>query len=247
LSFVLFQFGLLSSLAVPKPHNLEISVEAVATAVAAQRGGANRIELCVNLAAGGLTPPVELMRAVREQIRLPIFVMIRPRAGDFVYSQAEFGTMQEHTDLAKQSGVNGVVLGILDEGGHVDVTRTRQLVELARPLSVTFHRAFDVSIDLCNSLEAVVLTGASRILTSGGAPTALEGLTALAELVRASQNRILVVPGSGIHAGNIVGIAERVGAVEFHAGLSTVVPDPEKHLDDFETEVRRLARLLAEI
>ena len=229
----------------PKPHILEISIEAVATAVAAQRGGASRIELCSNLAAGGLTPSVELMQAVREQVSLPVFAMIRPRAGDFVYSQAEFETMRRQVQLAAQLGMNGVVLGILDKAGNIDVTRTRQLVELARPLPVTFHRAFDASTDLRKSLQDVIDTGASRILTSGGAPSAPEGIASLAELVRAGQNRVLVVPGSGIHAGNIMDVADRTGAQEFHAGLSTVVPDPKKNADRFETEVRKMVATLA--
>jgi copper homeostasis protein len=221
-------------------------VEAVATALAAQRGGADRIELCSNLAAGGLTPSEELMRAAREQIRLPIFAMVRPRAGDFVYSEAEFEAMQQQLESAKKSGMDGVVLGILDKGGCVDVRRTRRLVELARPLSATFHRAFDVSPDLQKSLEDVIRTGASRILTSGGAPITPEGLASIAGLVQASRDRILVVPGSGIHAGNALSIAQRTSARELHAGLSSVVRDPKENADHFEMEVRKIVEALRE-
>jgi copper homeostasis protein len=223
---------------------LEISVEAAERAAAAQRGGADRIELCSDLALGGLTPSSELMRAVRGLVRLPIFAMIRPRGGDFVYSNSEFEAMRQHIVLAKEFGMNGVVFGLLDQAGDVDLPRTRELVEFARPLPVTFHRAFDASNGLRKSMEDVIRTGASRILTSGGAPTALEGLVCLSELVEASRGRILIVPASGIHAVNVLRVAQGTGAREFHAGLSTVICGMEKDPDRFEQEVRKLAALL---
>jgi len=151
---------------------LEIAVDTLDRALAAERGGAHRIELCRELSRGGLTPSVESMRLAREQVRLPIFAMIRPRAGDFAYSEAEFAEMQRDVTVAARMGMNGVVLGMLSDGGRIDIDRTRQLVELARPLPVTFHRAFDVSADLHRSLEDVIRTGTVRILTSGGAECA---------------------------------------------------------------------------
>jgi copper homeostasis protein len=224
---------------------LEITVETVDAALSAQRGGAHRIELCRQLAVGGLTPSGDLMQAVRAQISLPIFAMIRPRGGDFVYSDSEFAAMKGDIETAKQLAMNGVVLGILREDARVDIERTRRLIELARPLPVTFHRAFDATADLRKALEDVIQTGATRILTSGGAPTAAEGLAALAELVAAARDRILIVPGGGIHPANILRVAQHTRAREFHSGLSSVLGDDERHEDSFEAQVRELAAQLA--
>ena len=221
----------------------EITVETVDAALAAQRGGADRIELCSQLAQGGLTPGTDLMHVVRQRVQLPIFAMIRPRAGDFVYSGAEFQLMQRDIEIARGLGMNGIVLGILREDRSVDVARTRQLVQLARPLPVTFHRAFDVSADLRKSLEDVIEMGATRILTSGGAPAAPKGLPALAELVAVAGDRIIIVPGSGINASNILRVAQESRAREFHSGLSSVVSRAERQWDRFEAEVRNLADL----
>jgi copper homeostasis protein len=224
---------------------LEITVETLEAALAAQRGGARRIELCSQLAQDGLTPSSELMGVVRRQVQLPIFAMIRPRGGDFVYSGAEFEAMQGDTAAAKQLGMNGMVLGILQADRSVDVARTRQLVQLAHPLPVTFHRAFDVSADLRKSLEDVIRTGATRILTSGGAPTAPEGLAALAELVALAGDRIILVPGSGINPSNILRVAQQSRAREFHSGLSSVLQNADRQGNRFEAAVRKLAEALA--
>jgi len=224
---------------------LEISVETLDAALAAQRGGAHRIELCSNLAQGGLTPGTALMRTVREQVTLPIFAMIRPRGGDFVYSAAELATMQGDIGTARQLGMDGVVLGILKEDGHVDIQRTRELVEHARPLPVTFHRAFDVSADLRKSLEDVIQTGAARLLTSGGAANAPDGLAALAELVDPADDRMIIVPGSGINASNVQRVAQHTRAREFHSGLSSVARGADGQWKDFEAEVRSIVEILA--
>src|SRR5580692_6005973 len=135
-----------------KEFSLEISVESVEAAMAAERGGASRIEFCSNAREGGTTPSDELLRTVRERVSLPIFSMVRPRGGDFFYSEAEFEAMRRDIDAAKKFGMDGVVLGLLNAGGEIDVTRSAQLVERAEPLHVTFHRAFDVSVDLRRSL-----------------------------------------------------------------------------------------------
>jgi copper homeostasis protein len=168
---------------VKKKILLEISVEAVEAAAAAERGGADRIELCSDLSVGGLTPQTALLRAVRQKIQIPIFVMIRPRAGDFVYSPAESAQMKESIAEAKGSGADGLVFGILKPNGTVDIDHTRELVELARPLPVTFHRAFDSCADFSQALEDVSRSGACRILTSGGAASALEGIDNIAMLI----------------------------------------------------------------
>lgn len=226
---------------------LEISVETVESAVAAERGGADRIELCGNLSIGGVTPDAELLRTVRAQVRIPIFSMVRPRAGDFLYSKDEFQEMKQAISTAKDSGMDGVVLGILTEKRRVDSERTRQLVELAKPLPVTYHRAFDEAADLRQALEDVIASGAKRILTSGGAKSALEGAALLADLVEAAGERIVIVPGAGISALSIEQVAQRTGAREFHSGLSAVLPYGSTDYRKFEDEVRKLAKQIARV
>lgn len=229
-----------------RKYLLEISVETVERAVAAERGGADRIELCAELTVGGLTPSRELLRSVRENVRIPIFSMIRPRGGNFVYSADEFAEKKRAIAAAKEAGMDGVVLGILHADQNVDVERTRELVALARPLPVTFHRAFDACPDLCVALEDVIRTGAARILTSGGAASAWEGAETLAKLFAAAGNRVVIVPGAGIHAGNIAEVARRTSAREFHSGLSTGLPYPSRDVARFESCVRMLGAQLGE-
>jgi len=203
---------------------LEVSVETAQAAVAAERGGAQRIELCAQLNVGGLTPSEKLVRLTRESVRVPIFAMIRPRPDDFVYSQEELSQMRRDIVAVQRLGMDGIVLGILTRERHVDINRTRELVIAAQPLPVTFHRAFDDCGDLRRALEEVIPTGASRILTSGGAQSALEGAAILAGLVAAAGNRITIVPGAGISASNIVRVVRETGAREFHSGLGSVLP-----------------------
>ncbi len=200
---------------------LEICVESVDHAVAAARGGAHRIELCSDLSSGGITPSVGLMQTARRHVHVPIHVLVRPRAGDFCYSDYEFEIMRNDIHAAKQHGMDGVVLGILQESTQVDIERTKTLVELARPLPVTFHRAFDVSGNLDLSLEAVIQTGACRILTSGGQPRATDGLSTLARLVQAAKGRILLMPCGDINSNNVVQIVQTTLAQEFHTSAGS--------------------------
>jgi copper homeostasis protein len=223
----------------------EISVETEERAAAAERGGASRLELCAALEVGGLTPSAELMRAVRARVSIPIFAMVRPRRGDFFYSAAEFEEMRASIDVARAAGMDGVVLGILRADRSVDVERTAELVRAARTLPVTFHRAFDESAELFEALEDVIATGARRLLTSGGAAVAPEVVPRIAELVRRAGRRVVVMPGSGITAENVAGIAVATGATQFHAGLSTVV-GRDAGAGVFEREVRRVVEALEE-
>jgi len=223
---------------------LEISVESVAAAMAAERGGAQRIELCGNAREGGTTPSDELLSAVRARVTLPVVSMVRPRSGNFFYTDAEFPAMQREIAAAKKFRMDGIVLGLLTASGHIDVRRSAQLVDEARPLLVTYHRAFDECSDLRKSLEDVIKTGAARLLTSGGKRTAPEALASLGDLVRIAGQRLIVMPGSGLHAGNILEVVKKTGAREFHAALSSVVPDPLNNLGAFEGEVRKLAAAL---
>jgi copper homeostasis protein len=226
---------------------LEISVESLEAATAAERGGADRIELCGNLSVGGVTPDTEILRAVRAQVHIPIFSMIRPRAGDFVYSDAEFSNMRRSIADAKESGMDGVVLGILTKDRRVDVERTGSLVEFAQPLPVTYHRACDEAADLRLALEDVIEAGAKRILTSGGAKSALDGAAVIAELIEAAGERIVIVPGAGISAANIVEVARRTRAREFHSGLSAALPYGSRDYKKFEEEVRKLSEAIGSI
>lgn len=230
-----------------KSFLLEIAVDTVEAAVAAERGGGDRMELCGDLSVGGVTPDVALLRAVREQIRIPVFAMIRPRARDFVYSAAEFEEMKESIDVAKDLGGDGLVLGILKPDTSVDIQRTRELVSLAKSLPVTFHRAFDETADLAQALEDVVQTGAARILTSGGASSALEGAESIGSLVNAAADRITIIPGAGINAANILGIAGVTHAREFHSGLSSALPYPRADYAAFEQGVRELVEKLRSV
>jgi copper homeostasis protein len=223
---------------------LEISVESVGAAAAAERGGAQRIELCSKLSVGGLTPDIALLRALRQKIQIPIFVMIRPRAGDFVYSSAEFAQMKKSIAVAKKSGAGGLVFGILKPNRAVDIDRTHELLELARPSPVTFHRAFDACPDFSQALDDVARCGASRILTSGGAASALEGVDNIAMLITAAGKRVTIVPGAGINMRNILQLAAATGAREFHSGLSSVLRHPQTNYLEFEKEVRAMARRL---
>jgi copper homeostasis protein len=226
------------------PPLLEISVESLDSAVAAERGGANRIELCANLSVGGLTPSEQLMRDTRAAVRLPIFAMIRPRDENFVYIASELAHMRSEIALAKFCGMDGLVFGILHEDNTVNVEHTRELVELARPLPVTFHRAFDETPDLHAALESIISAGATRILTSGGKPNALEGARVLADLVRAANCRIKILPGGGINPTNLRKIVSLTGVSEFHSGLGSTLPYGKSSSSAFESAVRQLAELL---
>jgi len=225
---------------------LEICVETLATAQAAERGGADRIELCENLAVGGVTASIDLLRAVRGAVRIPIFAMIRPRGGDFVYSEEEFAQMAGDMACAKACGVDGLVFGLLHAERRVNVEQTKRLVELASPLPVTFHRAFDEVADPLAAMEDVVASGCARIFTSGGKPSAEEGSPAISDLVKQAGDRIGILPGGGINAENIERVARRTSAREFHTGLSSTLPYPQTNAAAFEAEVRKLAEALRE-
>ena len=222
---------------------LEICVETLA----AERGGADRIELCEDLRVGGVTPSVELMRAVRAQIHIPVFAMIRPRSGNFCYSAQELKQMASDLAAAKQCGMDGVVLGVLRENRQVDFERTRALVDLARPLPVTFHRAFDETPNLLDATENVISAGAARILTSGGKPSAEQGNAVISGLVCLAGRRIAILAGGGINGSNLERVARGTGAREFHSGLSSTLPYPQKDFEVFEKQVRKMAEVLKSV
>lgn len=209
-----------------QPVLIEVCVDSVASAVAAERGGAQRVELCSDLLEGGITPSLGLLEMVRSTISIAVHSMIRPRGGDFCYSDEEFEIMRRDIQIAKHAGADGVALGLLHPSGHVDVRRTRQLIEMARPMSVTFHRAFDVSADLQQGFADICSTGADRLLTSGGEPDSLHGIKMISQLAKSSPGRIHLMAGGGITAKNVVQILQRTGVREIHVGLATPVLAP---------------------
>jgi copper homeostasis protein len=198
---------------------VEAAVETLESALAAERAGADRVELCDNLSDGGTTPGARLIAAVTGRTRLPAFVLIRPRAGGFVYSDDEFDTMIRDIELAVRMGIAGIVTGALTPDGRVDAGRTRTLVEAAAGHPVTFHRAIDSTANLSAALEEAIEAGTSRVLTSGGAPTALEGVDRIAALVDQARQRITVIAGGGIREHSAREVVARTGAREIHARL----------------------------
>ena len=203
---------------------IEIAVFSLESAIAAYTAGAHRIELCSAPAEGGLTPSAATMRLARKYVKIPIHVMIRPREGDFCYSEKEFETMLLDVAAAKIVGMEGVVAGILNPDGTIDKERTAILVESASPMNVTFHRAFDMVKDQYQALETIIDTGCYRILTSGGQQTAPQGVDKLTSLVKKAGNRITIMPGSGINLNNIKELAETTGAKEMHLSARYYVP-----------------------
>ena len=198
---------------------VEAAVETLDSALAAESAGADRIELCDNLGEGGTTPDGELVAAIVERIRLPVFVLIRPRAGDFVYSESEFEVMIRDIELARTMGIAGIVTGALDASRRVNVKRTRSLVRAAGGLPVTFHRAIDSASDFPAALDDAIEAGVSRVLTSGGAPTAREGIDVIAALVLQAGERVSIIAGGGIREHNVREVIARTGAREVHGRL----------------------------
>lgn len=203
---------------------LEIAANSVASALAAQDGGAGRVELCTALELGGLTPSQAQIALAREHLRIPLYVLIRPRAGDFLYSDFECETMQRDIEACVALGCDGVVLGVLDANGNVDRARCRMLIATAGKLGVTFHRAFDLTRDPSTALNDLIELDCERVLTSGAQTSALEGAQLIRQLVELSAGRIVVMPGAGVGAGNIGKLQQITGASEFHASAKRQHP-----------------------
>jgi copper homeostasis protein len=196
--------------------SLEICVDNVQSAIEAQNAGAGRIELCSNLAEGGTTPGYGTIVSARNNLNIGLNVLIRPRAGDFLYSDAELGIICQDIEMCKEAGVDGIVTGILRANGTIDIERISRLIEMAHPMTVTFHRAFDMCADAVKGLEDIIQAGADRLLTSGQKNRAVDGAELIGALVRQARERIIIMPGSGINNTNIAGIAKTTGAKEFH-------------------------------
>lgn len=226
------------------PLFFELCVESLPAARVAESGGADRIELCSQLSCGGITPAPALTRATVNAVSLPVYVLIRCRPGDFVFSPAEYECMRLQVQAAKDAGASGVALGMLRPGGRVDVERSRALVELARPLGVTFHRAFDESASLPQALEDVIATGADSLLTSGGAPDVLGGAAAIAELERQAAGRIHIIAGGGLRLSNMLEVVRRSGIRSLHGSLTRENGAGNDAIPGLESNLREALRLL---
>ena len=196
---------------------VEAAVDSLDDALAAVDGGADRLELCANLNVGGTTPSESLIADVIARVSIPVFVMIRPRGGGFVYSTADLDTMRHDIDRARELNVDGLVFGVLNGSNRVDVIRTQSLVDAAGDLPVTFHRAFDRVVDQVDALDTLMDLGIARVLTSGGAPTASDGMRRIEELVDHGDDRIVILAGGGVREHNVRELVDRSGVPEVHA------------------------------
>ena len=196
---------------------LEICANSIRSALAAQQGGADRIELCDNMAEGGTTPSYGLISICKKLLQIPVFPIVRPRGGDFLNLQEEFEVMKQDVITCRALGCEGVAIGMLTEYGSIDIERCAELIALARPMQVTFHRAFDRCNNLEKGLEDIIRMGCERVLTSGGEVYATDGIKVLKKLVHQAKGRISIMPGSGINEENIFRIAKNSGAHEFHS------------------------------
>lgn len=202
---------------------LEVCANSYTSALAAQNGGAIRVEFCDNLAEGGTTPSYGQIALAKKNLTIAIWPIIRPRGGDFLYSDIEFELMKEDIIACKSLKCEGVVIGILHADGRIDKSRCAELITLAQPMGVAFHRAFDMSNDMDQALEDLIELKVQRVLTSGGAPNAPLGAEKLAQLVKKANGRITIMPGAGINEGNIQELISKTGATDFHASAKTFV------------------------
>ena len=203
---------------------LEIAVFNIQSAIIAANAGAGRLELCENYNEGGTTPSYGFLKLVREKISIPVFPIIRPRGGDFLYNDEEFEVMMKDILLCKELGFEGAVTGILKADGAIDVERNKKLIETAFPLQLTFHRAFDRCNDPFVALEQIVRLGSKRILTSGQKPTATEGGDLIQQLVQQADDKIIIMPGSGVRSGTINELKNTTQAKEFHSSALKKIP-----------------------
>ena len=197
-------------------YKIEICANSVASCLEAQKGGAYRVELCAGIPEGGTTPSYGEIAVARKLLDIKLNIIIRPRGGDFLYSDVEHKTMLHDIEMAKKLGVDGVVIGCLKADGTIDMERNRELIAAAEGMSVTFHRAFDMCKNPFESLEQIIALGCDRLLTSGQQPTAIEGISLLSQLVEKADGRIIIMPGSGVNEDNIAILADETKAKEFH-------------------------------
>lgn len=234
-------------------NNLEICVGSLQSALAAQIGGADRIELCDNLAEGGTTPSYGMLRQCKKLLKIPFFPIIRPRGGNFIFSNDEFEIMKEDVICCRDLGCEGIVIGILSSDGSIDTERCSELISLAGNMEITFHRAFDRCSDLERGLEDIIQMGCHRVLTSGGKEYAFEGIEILKSLVTQAGTRIIIMPGSGINELNLHKIAKETAAHEFHTTAKKLIEydidpingEPYRALETSAENVSKLKEILS--
>ena len=212
--------------------NVEICVDSLQSALAAEKGGASRIELCDNLIGGGTTPSAGMIELARKYLTIDINMMIRPRSGDFCYSALELEVMKRDIEIAKKYGVNGIVIGVLKPNGEIDANMMKELIQLSRPLSVTFHRAFDMAKDLFESLDILIDLGVERVLTSGKESNAIHGVALIRELVKRAEDKIIIMAGAGINERNVKDIIDSTGAREIHLSAKKRVESVMEYRND---------------
>ncbi len=206
--------------------HIEICANSVESCIQAEKGGASRVELCASIPEGGTTPSLGMIKIARKLIDIDLNVIIRPRGGDFLYSDIEHKIMLQDIKAIRKMGVNGIVIGSLTANGDIDMIKNRELIEASEGMSVTFHRAFDMCRNPFESLENIIELGCNRLLTSGQKSKAIEGVGLIQKLIEQASNKIIIMPGSGINQNNIKEIAKKTGAKEFH--LSARKPQKSK-------------------
>ncbi|MFT4638673.1 MAG: copper homeostasis protein [Verrucomicrobiales bacterium] len=203
---------------------LEMCIDSVESAIASAEGGASRVEFCANLLEGGTTPSLGAIRETKRKADIPLSVMVRPRGGDFCHTDEEFAVMAEDVRIFKEEGVDAVVFGLLTPEATIDVERTKALIEQARPLQVTFHRAFDMTRDPFEALDTLIELGVDRILTSGQEPSVFEGSDLIRRLIEHATGRIIIMPGCGITLKNVQRVIAETGANEIHVAAPAAQP-----------------------
>ncbi len=211
---------------------IEVATFTLNAAITAANTGADRIELCSGYSEGGLSPSAGAIEFVRKKISVPLHVMVRPRIGDFVYNSLEKDVIISDINFCKNMGVDGIVVGALTKDGKVDVDFIKKIMELSHPMSVTFHRAFDITKDLFEALNELISCGVDRILTSGGRKSAVEGISTISELVKLAYDKIIILPGGGINPQNVQDILSKTGVKEIHFSAKTLVQSPMKKTSD---------------
>jgi copper homeostasis protein len=216
------------------PVSLEVCANSVTSALAAQNGGALRVELCENLFEGGTTPSYGEILMARKLLHIKLYVLIRPRGGDFLYTDLEFNIMMADIRYCIEAGCDGVVIGMLNDDGTIDKARCGEMITLAKQwgLGVTFHRAFDMCADLYQSMEDIIELGCERILTSGGKSTAMEGAYNIARLISKAASRISIMPGSGVSESNVADLVRFTGATEVHSSARVHVLSKMKYKNE---------------
>lgn len=231
---------------------LEICANSLNSALAAEAGGADRVELCENISSGGTTPAFGTLSLAKKLLSIPIHVLIRPRPGDFLYNEAEFACMKMDINACKEMEIDSVVIGILKSDGSIDSERCKELIEIARPMSVTFHRAFDLCIDPYAALEEIIALGCDRLLSSGQETKVTRGALLLHQLNKQAAGRIVIMPGSGVNEENIKLILDATLSNEIHMSAGQWMPGlmnfrhPRTHLSDSADDDYRVYQTSAE-